>query len=376
MGEGVAVSNNSSKVIRQWVSMPGGSCDLRVGDGAIGTLGTVLKGSTGKPHTCALVTDGDVSDELAERVRRLLTDAGYLVRLVRLAGEACACTLPAVEGLATKLAELHVTADDVVCAVGGVDVLSLSSFVCASWCTGTPLAHIPTDLYAAITASTTPRGIGVAGVPDMLSARAGAKYQLCDLGIMETDPSSAAFLNARATMVASALCDSEQAVSRLWDRAELRVGGDLETLKDQLADTAKSRGHIVASTSIATRQTIDYGRTFMRALSRLTGGTIPEGLLLAEAIRFQSRIAAAMEILSVDDVLTMDELLDLLGLEPVTCDVDPDELVAALREERFLRSSRFIICLPRGIGRVRPASVDEDLLAEHAGAWCATRASA
>ncbi len=369
------MSNNVSGVIRQWVSMPGGSCDLRVGSGAIDTLGSVLKGSTGKPRTCALVTDNSVGEELAEHVRRELTDAGYLVRPVRLAGDVCACTLPAVEGLASSLAELHVTADDVVCAVGGSDVLSLSSFVCASWCAGTSLCHIPTDLFSAITASTTPSGIGVAGIPDMLATRGGAKYQLCDLDVVGTDPRDGASLDARAIMAASALCDSEQAVSRLWDRAELLVDGDVETLKDQLADTAKSRGHLIASTSIATRQTIDYGQTFVRALTRLTGGSIPRGQLLGEAIRFQSRIAAAMEILSVDDVLTMDELLDLLGLEPVSADVDPDELVSALKEERFLRSSRFILCLPRGIGRVRPASVDDDLLAEHASAWCATRAS-
>ena len=356
--------------------MPGGSCDLRVGEGAIDTLGTVLKGSTGKTRTCALVMDDSVSDELSERIRRELTDAGYLVRPVRLAGDASSCTLPAVEGLTTSLAELHVTSDDVVCAVGGADILSLASFACSAWCTGTPLAHIPTDLYAAITASTTPHGIGVAGIPDMLATRGGAKYQLCDLGIVGTDPSSVGSLNARATMATSALCDSEQAVSRLWDRAELLVDGDVETLKDQIADTAKSRGHIIASTSIATRQTIEYGRTFERVLTRLTNGTIPGGLLLAEAVRFQSRIAAAMDILSVDDVLTMDELLDLLGLETVSCDVDPDELVSALREERFLRSSRFILCLPRGIGRVRPASVDDELLAEHASAWCAARALA
>ena len=37
--------------------------------------------------------------------------------------------------------------------------------------------------------------------------------------------------------------------------------------------------------------------------------------------------------------VTMDELLDLLGIEPVSADVDPDELVSALKEERFLRSS-------------------------------------
>lgn len=369
------MSNQAGKVIRQWVSMPGGSCDLRVGCGALDVLGSVLKVSTGKSRGCLLVTDGGVGAELAERVRRLLTDAGFVVTSFSFEGERDLCRLPAVEVLASALADGHITADDLVCAVGGTEVLSLCSFVCASWCTGTPLVHIPTDLTAAIEASTTPMGLEVNGVPDMLSARGGAKYQICDLDIMDVDPQCESSLMARALMATAALCDSEPAVSRLWDRAELIASGDVETLKEQLADTAKSRGHIVASTSIATRQTIDYGKTFMRCTYRLTEGSVPQGQLLAEAVRFQSRIAAATEILPVDDVLTSDELLDLLGLEVVSCDVDSDALVKALKEERFLRSSRFILCLPRGVGRVRPASVEDEVLAEHAAAWCATRAA-
>ena len=174
-------------------------------------------------------------------------------------------------------------------------------------------------------------------------------------------------------MATSALCDSEQAVSRLWDRAELLVDGDVETLKDQIADTAKSRGHIIASTSIATRQTIEYGRTFERVLARLTNGTIPGGLLLAEAVRFQSRIACGLEFLKVDDVLTSDELLDLLALDPITCDVDPQAMVDALKAACFARSSRFLLELPRATGRVRSSAVEDELLLEHATAWCASR---
>ena len=370
------MSDKARGVIRQWVSMPGGSCDLRVGEGAIDIIGSVLKGTPGKARTCALVMDASVSDELAERLRRELTDTGFVVRPVRLEGADGSCTLPAVDHLCGFLADVHVTSDDLVCAVGSTEVLSLCSFVCSAWCDGTPLAHVPTDLLAAISASTTPRGISVGDLPMMLATRGGAKYQICDLDVVDTDPSGEAAVHARALMATAALCDSEQALSRLWDRAELLLDGDVETLKDQLADTAKSRGHIVASTSIATRQSIEYGQTFARALTKLTDGNISPGLLLAEAVRFQSRIAAGTEILSVDDVLTMDELLDLLGLDPVSCDVNPEALVSALKEERFLRSSRFLLCLPRGIGRVRPASVDDEVLLEHASAWCASRASA
>lgn len=368
------MSPQANRVTRQWVSLPGGSCDLRVGKGAIDIMGSVLKGSVGHPRLCALVTDATMQPEAVERVRRQLTDGGFRVFEVAAPTGAVARTLAQVEALSAKLAEIHVTSDDLVCAMGDIDMLSLCSFVCSAWCGGVPLAHIPTSLAASVEASTTPWGIDVAGAPQMLEARLGAKYQFCDLDSFDTDPRSSGAVRARALMATAALCDAENAVQRLWDRAELLVEGDEETLQEQLADTAKSRGRIVSSTSIATRQSVAFGQTFMRAVSSLAP-ELDEGLLIAEGVRFQARIAAAQKILQVDEVLTMDELLDLLALEPVSCNLDADELFEALRAERFLRSNRFILCLPRGYGRIRPASVEEDVLREHVAAWCASRAS-
>lgn len=355
--------------------MPGGSSDLRVGHGAIDAMGSILKGSVGKPRLCALVVDDTVSDEMRELVRRQLADAGFKSSMVEVPSGDDARTLAAAGKLCDELAKLHITADDLVCAVGGGNALSLCSFVCSSWCAGTSLAHVPTDLLAAVEVGTTPWGIDVGETPQMLNARTGAKYVICDLDYLLLDPMSDQSLYARALMATAALCDAEAAVQRLWDRAELLVDGDLETLQEQLADTAKSRGHIISSTSIATRQSVQFGQTFMRAAASLVGPEVPRGLLLAEGIRFQARIAAATNILKVDEVLTMDELLDLLALDPVSCDIDPDALVAALKNERFLRSNRFILCLPRGYGRIRPGSVDDEVLQEHVEAWCASRAA-
>ena len=369
------MSTGTQGITRQWVSMPGGSSDLRVGKGAIDVMGSILKGSVGKPRLCALACDASTTPELREQVRRQLTDAGFRVTEVEVATGPAARTLGAVEELATRLSEVKVTADDLVCAIGGGDALSLCSFVCASWCGGTPLVHVPVDLLSAVEVGTVPWGIDIAGLPQMLTARSGAKYVICDLDLIKADPASAESITARALMATAAICDAEAAVQRLWDRAELLVDGDVESLREQLADTAKSRGHLISSTSIATRQSAAFGQTFANAVARLVGPEVPRGLLLAEAVRFQSRIAAATGILKVDDVLTFDELLDLLALEPVSCDVDPDALVEALKAERFLRSNRFILCLPRGIARVRPASVDDEVLREHAEAWCASRAA-
>ena len=163
-------------------------------------------------------------------------------------------------------------------------------------------------------------------------------------------------------------------VERLWDRADLIVDADVDTLSEQLADTVKSRGHVASSSSVAIKQSMAFGQTFIEATSALLGPEVPKGLLLAEGLRFQSRLAAAQELLSIDDVLTIDELLDLLALESITCSIEPTALVAQLKAERFRRSGRFLLQLPRGMGRVRAATVTDEMLLEHATAWCESRA--
>ena len=53
--------------------------------------------------------------------------------------------------------------------------------------------------------------------------------------------------------------------------------------------------------------------------------------------------------------------------------VDADELVAAIQRERFARTNRFMLALPRALGRVRLTAVETDTLSEHVRAWCASR---
>ena len=109
---------------------------------------------------------------------------------------------------------------------------------------------------------------------------------------------------------------------------------DIKTyLSEQLADTVKSRGKVISSTSIAVRQSLTFGTTFLRGMRDLIAPEVPDGLIIAEGVRFQSRIACGLEFLKVDDVLTSDELLDLLALDPITCDVDPQAMVDALKAE-------------------------------------------
>ena len=367
------MSDGSALRVRQWVSLPGGSCDVRLGTGVIEEASTVLKGAVGKPRAAVLVTSSDADSELVERMRRQLTDAGFEVVQTTPVAEDTARTLLASTLLMEEFGTAGITSDDLVVCIGDTNVLSLASYVCAQWCGFTPLVMVPTGLTALVEASVTPRGIDVHGRSRLLTLRPSVKHVLFDTDIAFDDVNVEDQLMARVLMVVSAMCDAEQTFSRLWDRTDDIVAGDREVVCEQLRDTLKTRGKIVSSTALALRQSLSYGEAFAAALQHILGDAVAPSTARAEALRFQARLSAGEGHFEVDDVLAQDELLDRLGLPVLTATIDPAELVAAIRQERYQRSNRFLLGLPRKLGRVRLSAVNDELISEHVAAWCGSR---
>lgn len=369
-----------AKKCRQWVTLRGSSMDVRVGRGIVADIAHDLKSVVGRPHACALLHAPDVSEDALRELLRGLSDQGFEVLLAELPSGEKNCDLAHADAVAAELARMHVTSDDLVVAVGHLPELSLATMVCRSWCGGTSVALVPCDLTSAILAGVTPQGLTVAGVPDMLQMDGSARFEICDLDLMGLDEGTDAarenLLYARALMAATAMTDSSKAFETLFDATDGLVAGDLNALTEQLTATLRSRGKVVSSTSVAVRQSIAYGQTFVAALSGLVSPDVPRSAMLADALRFCARLSVAAGGLSLDDMFTQDELLERLELGSVECPVDADALFEALRAQRFLRTNRFMVEEPRALGRVRLTNVEEATLREHVGAWCAARSQA
>lgn len=356
---------------RQWVVVRGTSMDLRVGTGILSEFPRVLRSAAGRPHACALVHEGDVSDDVVRVLHDNLCDQGFRVSTLSLG--AVGCDLAEVERLNVMLRDARITSDDIVLAVGGLKTLSVASFVCSSWLGGTQLAEVPTDLASAVVAATTPRALDSAGLERVVSQDAAARYTMIDLDLVGTDPKSDTALLAFALMVQTAMCDSDRAFGKLWDAADDLAAGDEAALTAQLQDTLKSRGKVSSATSAALRQSLEFGTTFADALLSLAPGEVSRATALADGMRFAARLGVAQETMSVDDMLAVDELLERLGVPTARVTVDAGELATRIRDARFQRTNRFMLAVPRALGRVRLAVMTDDLLAEHTAAWCASR---
>lgn len=130
-------------VRRQSVVMRTGSCDMRVGTGALDQLGNAARIAAGKPSRALLVSGDDIDAELTERCSRLLKDAGFAVSLTSVPAGRVARSIENVTALYQGLASEHVTADDPIVVVGDADVISLAIFAGATWHTGCPSSPWP-----------------------------------------------------------------------------------------------------------------------------------------------------------------------------------------------------------------------------------------
>lgn len=357
--------------VRQWVTLRGSSMDHRTGWGNRADMAHDLRSVLGRPHLCALVHEPGTPADLVEFFRMDLMAEGFEVAVAEVAD--VSCSLDAATAFDGVLAEAGVTSDDLVVAVGGTDLLSVAAFACADWCGGVSLAIVPLSLSAALTAGVTPRPLDLGDRPRMIMHDGSARFQISDLELFDLDPASEDVKLALAHMVVSAIDDTDKALGKVWDAADALTAGDPVALAQALTDGVKSRGRIISSSALATRQSIEYGTSFAYALETLVGPDVPRSSMLADGLRFAARLSVAQEVLSIDDMFTQDELLEKLQLGTVEVEVDPDALVDALKAERFARSRRFMIALPRAIGRVRLATIEDDLLREHAAAWCAAR---
>ena len=368
--EGARVPAAAPRTVRQWVTMRGGSMDLRVGEGILPELASVVRASAGRPHACALLHEESAPEDVVRTLRDNLLAAGFDVRVSAVSFSGC--DLAAVSELSALLADSRVTSDDVVIAAGGYETLSVASFVCSSWCGGVPLAEVPLDLASAVVAATTPRALDAGGVARALAQDATAKFTTVDLDLVGADPSSPEARLAFALMAQTAMCDSDRSFGQLWDAADLLASGDREALADQVKNTLKSRGKVSSATSAALRQSLEFGITFARALRSLAP-EVDAATALADGMRFSARLGVVLEGLSVDDMLAVDELLERLGLDTTRADVAPEALVERVREERLARTNRFMLAVPRALGRVRLSVMSDETILEHVSAWCASR---
>ena len=358
---------------RQLLNFGSRSTDFRIGYGMLDELPALLKGAVSKPRRAVIVCEEQLAQTVGVTVSRALVDAGFRVDDLELpAGERTA-TLAYAHQLFDALDGCAITCDDLVVALGGVEVCALVTYCSSSWCGETACALIPTTLDAMVTVATEMRALDTARSAEMVRVQPRAALVVCELALLQWVPFDERGLGF-VQIVAAHLAESRKYWEHLPSLTEGMLEGRDIPLSDAICAAQTSRVNTVKSIAPSARQALLFGVTTARALRVCLGAGLPWYRLLAEGMRFEARLAVDAAGFKVDDVFALDDRFDELGIEELPFSLDAPRFIAALKETRLKRANRFMFSLPKHVGTIRLSVVDDELLERHAGAYLASRA--
>lgn len=350
------------------------STDCRLGFGAFSELSRFFASAVGRPCRALLVLEGSVPDTAVVSVRRSLIDAGYEVHEVLL-DDSATLGIADTSKVYAALDEGHITGEDLVVGLGGMRVCSAATFCANTWCEGTAAALVPTTLDAMMCSSTQMTPLATETGFASVSLPPHPALVVCDLDLVR-DAGIAANGMGYVLLCAAELAESRKCWEDFEGLSERVASGDDQALLEALSSALTSRLNTVKSASPSARKAFMFGETTARALASCLGASdAPAYLLRAEGMRFEARLAVDACDFSVDEMFALDDRFEDLGVGELTFDIDPEVFIEALRAQRFRRSNRFQLALPKYPGVMRLATVEDAVLERHARAFLASRRS-
>ena len=357
------------------VATEGGSYDVVIGRGVLGTVGDLVR-EAAPGRKVALISDSNVSELLGVQVETKLITAGYDVfPLTFQAGEASKSWQVAGEVL-EALAETGLDRTDIVAALGGGVVGDLAGFSAATYLRGVRFVQIPTTLLAQVDSSIGGKtGVDLRAGKNLAGAFKQPQLVGTDTDIVTSLPESE-WRSGLAEIAKSAVIDGEDFTGWLELHAAALLARDSEAVQEAVLRSVAFKSSVVSTDEEeeGVRECLNYGHTLGHAVENVAGyGAIPHGLAVAEGMRFAVRLAVEVLGASRDFVNRQDAMLDNLGLPALSSAWPVGELLKAMRSDKKARSGSVRFVLADAPGSWSCSAVEDRVILEHLGAWAGSK---
>ena len=330
------------------------SYDVVLEEGARRQLTDLLASRAPRATSVAIVTSSELT-----RQPWFDLESGVAQHVVVVAEGESAKSVAGLESLLEQLADLELSRDDVVVAVGGGAITDLAGFAAAIYLRGVGVVHIPTTLVGQVDAA-----IGGKTAVNLRAGKnlAGAFHQplgvLCDFEALTTLPERERLGGlgevAKCWLLEGGFA-AELADVSLHDLIVMSV-----TLKASIVSADEREG--------GSRALLNYGHTLAHALEKVSLARNTDELRHGEAVAiglaFAVRLARAMGRVDDSEVVRHDEVLAALGLAnrvPLNCPTS-SLLEAMAHDKKAHHDLTFVLAGAEGFEVVR--GVDGALVRE------------
>ena len=351
------------------VSLPGErDYSVRIGAGVLDALGADLRGvdRLAQVDRALVITDSNVAPLYLVRAKAALAAAGFKVSDISVpAGEATK-SLAVAEEIWRAMAQLGFGRDCVVVALGGGVVGDLAGFVAASYMRGVPIVQVPTTLLAMVDSSV--GGKTAVNLPEgknLVGAFWQPSFVCADTGTLATLPERE-WRCGCGEIAKSAVIDSDDFFFWLGDHAPALANREPDVTADAVARCVVFKANVVArdkNETAGVRECLNYGHTLAHAIESCAGyGVFSHGEAVAEGMRFAARIAAGEAGASGDFVAAQGDLLDALGLAPLSVDAPASELLASMKRDKKARAGALRFVLARDVAQWEVRTLADDVV--------------
>lgn len=333
------------------------SYDIHIEDGLLNRVGPYVQAVT-KAKTLGVISDTTIDRLYGDRLEKVLTDAGFIVRrIVFPAGEESK-SLAMLGNLYQQMSDAGLTRSDAVITFGGGVVGDLGGFAAATFLRGLPFIQIPTTIIAQVDSS-----VGGKVAIDLPSGKnqAGAFYQpkavLIDPELLQTLPKR--FIHDGLGEVIKYGCIRD---AKLFDLLASLNDDTLAPHWEEIIETCCAiKAHIVEHDvyDLGERMLLNFGHTIGHAIERFYGyGHYTHGEGVAAGMAMLTGVTEAMGITAKGTTERIRKVLRQYDL-PTDVSATREDLLPYIGNDKKKRGHSLTFIVIDDIGHSRLLTVDD-----------------
>lgn len=331
------------------------SYDIQIGTGNLGQAGALLSECHALTHAI-LITDENVEQPHAQVVADSLAGQGAAVDVLVLEPGEATKSIDAAAVLWEKILAQGADRATAVVAVGGGVIGDLAGFVAATYARGLPLLQVPTTLLAHVDSSVGGKvGINLPGAKNMVGAFWQPVGVVIDTEVLGTLPDREYRSGLAEVVKYGVVLDAD-----FFAYLEGHVGGlndrEHSVMEHIIAQSCRLKAEVVQADEreiSGRRAVLNFGHTFAHAFEAVTGyETLLHGEAVSIGMLCAARLAESLGRVDANFVQRLSQLLAALGLATEVPDLDGQQILSAMQNDKKVQHGRLRFVLPTRMGHV------------------------
>lgn len=339
----------------------GSAYDVAIGGHSLFEIGVWASRILGpNARTICVVTNGTVMGLYGERANFLLRREGFATYFHHVADGEEAKSFRSLEAALNAFGKMKLSRTDAVLALGGGVVGDLAGFAASIHLRGVPFLQVPTTLLSMIDSSVGGKtGINTAFGKNLVGSFYQPKGVLIDPAVLGTLPDrelTAGYCEA----IKQGVLSGRKLLNRTTKSLQSRTAFDSPEFEAFLGDQIRFKARIVAGderestakTDSRSRKILNFGHTFAHALEKATDYSyLKHGEAVGWGILFAAELSKKLELLSSDEVESLNDVVHRAGALPPITHIDPSEIIEAFKHDKKNIGKSLQWVLLRGIGK-------------------------